>query len=221
MNERDRLACYASVCRVMASLHKQPGKPNWFCAFTTQDGVRRFRSTGTTIRKEAEQICRTWAKAALHGDKLTPDAARQIIAAGVADILAASGQSLPSATVREWCKRWLESKSVEAEPRTHERYEVSLRRFLVFLEGKADKDLATLKTDDVSRFRDDTARRLSVASTNMDLKVVRGLLYSAQKQDLVERNVAAKVDLLKHRGESKRRAFTLAEVRKVPETNLR
>ena len=49
----------------------------------------------------------------------------------------------------------------------------------------------------------------------MELRVLRACLYAAQRQDLVERNVAAKVEALKQRGEAKRRAFTLDEVRRV------
>ena len=149
------------------------------------------------------------------GGKLSPDKARQVIAQGVADVLMSSGQTLPSATIRDWCKRWLESKAVEAEPRTHERYETSVRRFLEVLGAKADEDLDALKVNDVLRFRDNVARRLSVTSTNMDLKVIRACLNAAQRQDLLERNVASKVNTLRQRGESKRRGFTLEEVRKV------
>src|SRR5208283_2020314 len=201
----------------MASLHKDPrGKsPFWYCAFTSKEGGRHFRSTKTKDKRQAVQICNTWAKAAAFGGKLSPDKARQVIAQGVADILMVSGQTLPSATIRDWCKRWLESKSVEAEPRTHERYETSLRRFLEFLGSKAGEDLDALKVNDVLRFRDYVAKRLSATSTNMDLKVLRSCLYAAQKQDLVEKNVATKVDTLKQRGENKRRGFTLAEVGRV------
>jgi integrase len=146
------------------------------------------------------------------GTKLTPDKARQVIAQGVADVLMASGKTLPSATIRVWCKRWLETKALEAEPRTHERYETCLRRFLAFLEGKADEDLNNLNVDDILRFRDHVSKLLSVTSTNMELKVIRACLYSALKQDLVEKNVATKVDTLKQRGENKRRGFTLSEL---------
>ena len=138
-----------------------------------------------------------------------------MIAQGVADILMASGQTLPSATIRDWCKRWLETKTLEAEPRTHERYETCLRRFLEFLGSKASEDLDALKVNDVLRYRDYVAKRLSATSTNMELKVLRACLYSAQRQDLVEKNVATKVDTLKQRGENKRRGFTLAEVGRV------
>jgi integrase len=189
--------------------------PYWYCAFNTSDGARHFRSTKTRDKRQARQICDTWAKAAALGAKLSPDKARQVIAQGVADILMASGQTLPSATIRNWCKLWLETKALEAEPRTGERYKTSLRRFMEFLGNKADEDLDALKVNDVLRFRDFVAQRLSITSTNMDLKVLRACLYAAQRQDLVEKNVASKVETLKQRVENKRRGFTLIELRKV------
>jgi hypothetical protein len=48
----------------MASLHKQPNRPHWFCAFTTQDGKRYFKSTGTSNKQHAQKICTGWVKAA-------------------------------------------------------------------------------------------------------------------------------------------------------------
>lgn len=198
----------------MASLHRQPGKPNWFCAYSV-DGARRFRSTQTSDKKQAWQICNTWAKASALGRKLTPERAREVIAAGVADVLMATGQTLPSATIQDWFKRWLEFKEVESESRTHERYEVSVRRFLNYLGNKADRDLTSLTTDELIRFRDHTAKTLSPTSCNMDLKVLRACLGSAVRQDLLQKNVAKNVAALKQRGEHKRRAFTLAEIQKV------
>jgi urease accessory protein UreF len=72
--------------------------------------------------------------------------------------------------------------------------------------------LDALKVNDVLRFRDFVAQRLSATSTNMDLKVLRARLYAAQRQDLIEKNVASKVETLKQRGENKRRGFTLIEL---------
>jgi hypothetical protein len=249
--------------RNMASLHKQPGKPHWFCAFTTPDGKRHFKSTLCENRNQAKKICSGWAKAAelAAQSKLTPDRARKLIQATVSDVLEShlgsrmpretlknffekaaglvmqpnftrelvnglvsetvrhvavtAGENVPNSTIRDWCKRWLETKEMEAAPRTHERYEVSIRRFQQFLGAKADKDLTALRPDDLIRFRDHTARLLSAASANMDLKVVRACLYAAQKQDLLDSNIAARISILKRRGESTRRAFTLDEVRKI------
>jgi integrase len=198
----------------MASLHRQPGRPNWFCAYTDH-GRRRFRSTKTADKKRAWQICNAWVKAAALGENLSPDRAREIIASGVADVLTVSGKILPTASVEDWCERWLELKEVENEPRTHERYEVSIRRLLRFLGPKAKVDLTMLSADDLIQFRDSTAKLLSATSCNMDLKVIRSCLAAAVRQDILVKNVAKNVAMLKQRGEHRRRAFTLEEIHKV------
>ena len=199
----------------MASLHKQKNKPNWFCAFTTKDGNRHFKSTGTTDKKQAQEICRTWAKASLHGDKLNADKAREIIASGVADVMAASGGSLPSATIREWCKRWLEVKEIENERTTHTRYELAIRVWLEFLGSTADKNLETLTTDSFLKFRDHCANKSSVGSTNTNLRILRACINSARQQGLIGSNPASLVKTLKERGESKRREMKLEEIQRV------
>jgi len=199
----------------MASLHKQKGKPNWFCAFTTSDGCRHFKSTGTTDKKQAQEICRTWAKASLYGEKLNADKAREIIASGVADVMAAAGESLPSSTIREWCKRWLEVKEIENERTTHTRYEQAIRVWLEFLGSSADKNLETLTADSLLKFRDDCSNKVSVGSTNTNLRILRACLNSARQQGLIGSNPATLVKSLKDRGESKRREMKLAEIQNV------
>ena len=58
----------------MASLHKQPGRPHWFCAFTGPDGKRRFKSTGTGDKRQAKEICNTWARSSELGKAgITPE----------------------------------------------------------------------------------------------------------------------------------------------------
>jgi len=199
----------------MASLHKQKNKPNWFCAFTTSDGSRHFKSTGTTDKKQAQEICRAWAKASLYGERLNADKAREIIASGVADVMAAAGESLPSATIREWCKRWLEIKEIENERTTHTRYEQAIRVWLEFLGSAADKNLETLTTDSLLKFRDHCANKASVGSTNTNLRILRACINSARQQGLIGGNPASLVKSLKERGESKRREMKLDEIQRV------
>jgi integrase len=199
----------------MASLHKQPGKPNWFCAFTTPDGQRHFKSTGTAHRKQAAEICRAWAKASLHGETLNADKAREIIAAGVADVLAASGETLPSATIREWCKRWLAIKEVENEATSHTRYQQAIRVFLEFIGSAADRNLESLTPNTLLQFRDDCSRKVSTGTANTNLRIVRSCLNAAQQQSLLASNPASRVKFLKERGQSQRREMTLEEIRRV------
>jgi hypothetical protein len=72
----------------VASIHRQNGKPFWFCAFTDQNGNRKFKSSKTTNRKQAQKIADAWQKAAQEArmERLTPERARQIIEQGVTEI---------------------------------------------------------------------------------------------------------------------------------------
>jgi len=201
----------------VASLHKDPHgrSPFWYGAFIDQHGQRRLRSTKTSNKKEARIVLNTWVKAANIGNRLTLEKAREVISAGVAEILAVSNQELPSATAKEWFERWLGFKELETKQRTHERYVTCLNRFEKFLKEKAGKDLNLIRADDIQRYRDLIAKKLSATSVNMDLKTIRSALAAARKADLVDANVAMKVDLLKVRDKQRRRAFTDDEIAKI------
>jgi len=207
----------------MASIHRQPSRPSWFCAFSIFDPLehkwkRVFRSTKTTDKKQAQAICRTWEKAAIkaHNGKLSADAARAVIAQGVSDVFTAANiDSLESATIKSWCDRWLEAKSIEAEQSTHERYKRIVERFLESIGTKANRDVSTLQTHDIARFRDREAKERARATANLSLKVLRVCFGDAEKQDLLTVNPAKRVKLLKSSKESKRRGFTLEEIKRI------
>jgi integrase len=177
-----------------------------------------FKSTKTRNKKAALEICRAWEQAAKIGrnaDRLTPEVAREIVARGVADIFTAvNSETMPSASVRTWCRQWLDAKAIEAEPSTVTRYNYALEHFLTFLGPKAERDIASVRPSDVTKFRDQQAR-LSRATANFGVKVLRACFNAAFKQGLLTSNPAAVVDKLKQRGECKRRAFTLDELRRV------
>ena len=44
----------------MASLRKRPKSDYWVCCYTTSDGRRTQRSTGTSDKDEAMTVCRMW-----------------------------------------------------------------------------------------------------------------------------------------------------------------
>jgi integrase len=207
----------------MASIHKQRGKPFWFCAFSiwnpdTLTSKRVFRSTKTSDKKQAREICRAWHQATLkaRNGKLSVDAAREVIARGVSDVFTASNvESLPSASVRSWCETWLEAKSIEAEESTHERYARIIERFTEFLEAKSKRDLSTLQASDIARFRDREAKELSRGTANLSLKVLRVCFGEAVRQGLLAVNPAVRVKLLKSSKESKRRPFTVSEIKRI------
>ena len=208
----------------MPSIHRQPGRPFWFCAFSlfdpqTNRNKRVFRSTKTSDKKQALEICRTWHKAALkaRNGKLNEDSARAIIAQGVSDVLmAANAEALPSASIKSWCETWLQAKAIETGEATRERYKPIIEYFIGFLgEAKAKRDLATLQASDIARFRDREARMRSRSTANLSLKVLRGCFGEAARQGLLTTNPAVRVKLLKTGDKSARRAFTLAEIKRI------
>jgi integrase len=209
---------------LMPSIHRQPGRPYWFCAFSiwnpeTLTSRRVFRSTKTRDKKQALEICRAWHKAALkaRNGKLSVDAAREVIAQGVSDVFtAANVESLPSASIKSWCETWTEAKAIETEESTHARYKRVIERFTGFLgEAKSKRDLSTLQASDVGRFRDREAKELSRSTANLSVKVLRICLGEAVRQGLLAVNPAVRVKLLKSTKESKRRSFTLTEIKRI------
>src|SRR5436309_3414650 len=207
----------------MPSIHRQPGRPFLFCEFTlfdpeTHTSKRVFHSTKTRDKKQALEVCRSWHKAALfaRNGKLSADAAREVITRGVSDVYAAANlESLESATVRKWCEKWLEAKSIEAEESTQARYKRIVDRFLECLGAKANRDLSTLQAGDITRFRDREAKTLSRATANLSLKVLRVCFGEALRQGLLALNPAVRVPVLKSRDKSARRAFTLSEIKRI------
>jgi integrase len=208
----------------MASVHRQKGRPFWFCAFSiwnpeTLTSKQVFRSTKTRDKKQALEICRAWHKSARKARKgtLNEDSARAIIAQGVSDVLmAVSAESLPSASIKAWCETWLQAKAIEAEESTHARYKRVIERFSGFLgDGRAKRDLATLRESDVARFRDGEAKELSRSTANLAMKVLRACFGEAVRRKLLTSNPATGVKLLKSAKESKRRAFTLSEIKRI------
>jgi integrase len=208
----------------MPSIHRQPGRPYWFCAFSifdlqTHEARRVFRSTKTRDKKQALEICRVWHRAALkaRNGKLSVDAAREVIAQGVSDVFTAANiESLPSASIKSWCETWTEAKAIETEESTHARYKRVIERFTGFLgEAKSKRDLSTLQASDVARFREREAKELSRSTANLSVKVLRICLGEAVRQGLLAVNPAVRVKLLKSTAESKRRAFTLDEIKRI------
>ena len=202
----------------MATLYKRNRSNAWYLRYADSTGKTHWRSTGTADRDEAEEIAHTWDKAITlaRADRLTPDKAREIISAAVEDIfLARHAEALPKDTIRAWCNQWLESKRIETASATVTRYEGILTRFYTFLGTKADRDIATVGAKDVLRFRDSLAKELSTASANLAVKTLRVAFGAALKHGILTSNPAAMVSKIKTAQESKRRPFTVDEIRKL------
>src|SRR5689334_16654640 len=47
----------------MSSLHREKGKPHWFCCFASGHGKQNKRSTKTGSKAQAQLLCQAMAKA--------------------------------------------------------------------------------------------------------------------------------------------------------------
>jgi len=206
-------------------IYKQPGKPNLFAQFFIWNAEahhwkRVCRSTYTRDRKQALEMRRAWVKAArkAYTGKLSVSACREILRETLEEIFGeANAESLPSSSIKAWCDTWLQSKAITLgeESSTRERYKRIIERFIDCIGAKANRDLSMLQANDIEQFRNREAKTLALNTANLSLKVLRICFKSAVKQGLIESNPAAKVDFIESREESKRRAFTLDEIKRI------
>src|SRR4029453_6208062 len=104
---------------------------------------------------------------------------------------------------------------IETGGSTHERYKRIIERFIDHVGAKANRDLSTLTANDIARFRNHEAKALARSTANLSLKVLRVCFGEAVRQGLLTVNPAVRVKLLKGVADSKRRAFTLSEIKRI------
>jgi integrase len=152
-----------------------------------------------------------------HKGELTVDEAREVIAQGVRDVFLHTNLGLlPSTSIQSWCETWLKTKTIETEPTTHARYQRVIERFLHHLGGRRTcSNLATLQTNEIESFRETESGSRARGTANLSLKVLRICFGEAVRQGVLTVNPAARVKLLKGSGQTKRRAFTLSEIKRI------
>src|SRR5262245_7490632 len=203
----------------MSSLHRQKGRPFWFCAYRSADGKQHFKSTGTSNKAEAQLICDKIGKGAKRARKrtLTADAAREIVEAAVKELMEESGDTLPTYTCRQFFNSWLVEVESEGSESTLLRYRGIVDKFLAFLGHKSDKTMSHIGAEDIAGFRDSLAAATSAGNVNTYLKVLRVVFGKAVKRGVISKSPALQVDKLSSRDKHERRAFKLDELKKLLE----
>ncbi|MBI5384258.1 MAG: site-specific integrase [Verrucomicrobia bacterium] len=219
----------------MASIHRQPGKPNWFCAFYDPEGFRRFRSTGTDNSRIARTICVNIERAATlarqgrlsnekglkliretcaavqetHG-KLAADQAQPILQATVEEFVRVAGGELTTYTVKTWFESWLAGRT-DASKATLIEYRRIVDLFLNHLGARATKPLTTLDTKQVQDFKQALTNRVAPSTVNKALKVLKASLSNAVAKRQLEFSPADHVEAVQTE-ETGRRPFTEKEI---------
>ncbi len=197
----------------MASIHRKSTSPFWHCAFYLPDGRRTLRSTGTADKRKAKTICHEYDQAAREGraGRLTEARARDSITR-IFEI--ANQENLPNSTAKDFLASWLKTKELTLAASSLVEYQNATRELLEHLGYRANKHMDTIGKRDLAGFRDSLAERVSGATVNKYVKILRGAWTRAMKDGLIRDNVFARVELVKESA-SKRRAFTLDELRSI------
>lgn len=200
----------------MASLRRVPRSPNYVACFTGADGKRYQRSTGVRVtgkveaRRQAQKVADEYEDIARR--KRNAQQVQRVFKDIYEEITATD---LPNSTVRDFGDRWLARKKAEVSPSTFVFYEGAYKRFLEFLGKKADAALFEISRDDIQRWRDVQAEKVSPSTVNHRLKFTRMLFTAARREGLIADNPAEDVPVLKRDTKSTRRPFTVAEVRSL------
>ena len=122
-------------------------------------------------------------------------------------------------STRDFLTAWLARKNIETKPNTCKKYQAVVNQLLQFLGDRADGDLFFLTRKDIADFRDSIARRLSSATANLALKVLRVAFGQAFRDGLIQASPASQVTTISRKGfRSNRRGFTLPELQRLYRT---
>ncbi len=212
----------------MSSLYRDDRTPYfWACITAIEGNARRQlkKSTGTGDKKLAARIAdafeeagqgrRTPEQAKQFLDTIEDRYSRRLVHRAFNDLLRRStGHGLDTKTTRGFIDAWLERTREEVAPATAAWHRKAATGFLGFLGPKADQDIADLRREDISGFRDAESKRVARSTANLALKLVRAMMASAEEDGLIARNEARFVKPLRATKDAGgRRAFTIAEVK--------
>jgi integrase len=195
----------------MASIRQREGTKFWFACVTLPNGRRVQRSTKETDRKKAQKIAEQW-EAATRG-RVTARQTQKVIADLYRDI---TGERLVFPTVREYFDSWVARKKPETAPSTYRFYRDKAQQFLDWLGARADQQIALVTRDDILAFRAAELERIAPRSVNHAIKFLR-MVFKTAKEDgkYHDENPASGVKIAKLRDGSRRRGFTIPEIRTV------
>jgi integrase len=158
-------------------------------------------------------VCVEWEHAAKMGKegRLSETAARQVIA----DIFArANSSALPSSNVKEFLASWQARKGLEVADSSFVEYQRVAALFLEYLGKKAGKPIDAITANDVSGWRAELAKRVSGATVNKSLKIMRAAWKQAMREGLLREDVFGRIDFVKSI-RARRRAFTMDELGRI------
>lgn len=222
----------------MSSIHKQEGKPNWFCAFYDPEGFRRFRTTGTGDRRLAASVCVTIQRLSglakqgkLSNEKalkiirekaaeveeargrLPAQSAEKVMQATAEEFIRIAGGELTHYTVKSWLDAWFKGHT-DSSKTTRLEYRRIADLFLNHLGKRADSALTTVQESQIETFKQKLITRVAPSTVNKAVKILKAAFSSAVSKRQLEFSPAQHVSLIETE-DSRRRPFTMEEIKKL------
>ncbi|MCB1099826.1 MAG: tyrosine-type recombinase/integrase [Verrucomicrobiales bacterium] len=125
-----------------------------------------------------------------------------------------TGEELPTVTIREFVKSWLERKGPETADSTLKFYAGSTSKFLEFLGDDGDRVVSEISAKQILAFRNSESRKLAAKTVNHDLKCLKMLFKAARREGLISEDPSEFVDTVRDQDDKKleRRPFKIEEI---------
>ena len=117
--------------------------------------------------------------------------------------------------MREYFDSWVARKKPETAPSSYRLYHDKARGFLRWLGKRADEQIALIDRQDILDFRAAELERVAPRSVNHSIKFLR-MVFKTAKEDgkYHDENPASGVKVAKLRDASRRRGFTIPEIKR-------
>ena len=125
------------------------------------------------------------------------------------------GTPLHFATARDFFSSWLSRKKPETAGTTFAFYQAKARRFLAWLDARADEEISRVAQADILAYRKAELERVSAPTVNHEIKFLRMVFKTAKDDGLIAENPADAVKNSRRTEQRIRRAFTLPELQRV------
>lgn len=205
-------------------MHRVKESKYWHGLVSLPAGKRVFRSTGISAEgaNEAQRmaakamalkVAMEWERVA-KGTVGSSEQARRVLQ----DIVRLTAGDLATRlTCRQYGSRWIEAQRGTVADSTLDFYASAVNAWAEWLAHRADQPLDVIQREDMVAYRNAESMRVSSATANHRIKVVRQLLKAAAAEGFLGMNPAVGIKSLRRTRKEKkvRRPFSPAELQQV------
>jgi integrase len=211
----------------MASVSKLGSRPYWYASYRDAEGKQHNKSTKIEISPSAPSP-RERSQKASENKRLAMSIAQTLEEAErgnpveshlrkvINDVSTrVNKRKIEFASCDKYLNDWLKRASATRSERTHEKYEITIKRFLKFLKSRASGQLGDISAKDIqdyTTYLSKTGR--SPSTVKQDARILNIPFALAQRQGLILHNPVPSAEIPNSTSESKR-PFTKEQIKEI------